>query len=116
MTMKTDTKSFYKSQEIKSSTPAELINHLYDFGIDACHKKDDQRLKNVLSELIKSLNFDLPMSEDFYLLYDYCRQKANTKDFKDALTILEDMREAWKPVVESQRINTSPIKSFNMNA
>lgn len=113
--MKTDTKSFYKSQEIKSSTPAELINHLYGFGIEACHKNDDQRLKSVLSELIKSLNFDLPMSEDFYLLYDFCRQKANVKDFDAALTILEDMREAWKPVVDSQR-NNMPNKSFNMNA
>lgn len=115
MNMKNDTNLFYKRQEIKSSTPAELINHLYNFGIEACHKKDAIRLKNVLSELIKSLNFDLPMSEDFYLLYDFCRQKANSKEFDDALTILEDMREAWKPVVESQRAG-SLNKSFNMNA
>jgi flagellin-specific chaperone FliS len=114
MKTSTDTKSIYKRQEIKSATPAELVGHLYDFGIEACHAKNGKKLKDVISQLIRSLNFDLEMSEDFYRLYDFCRQKANEGQFEDVLLILEDMRDGWKPVIESHRASGNK-SAFSIN-
>lgn len=109
-----DTVRFYKQQEIKTATPAELVGHLFDFGIEACYKKDAQRLRNVIGELVKALNFDYPLAEDFYQLYDFCRQKAAEGAFDDARTILEDLREGWSAVVAEQRPK-APRKPISLN-
>lgn len=109
-----DTNSIYKRQEIKSATPAELVGHLYDFGIEACHAKNTKKLKDVISQLIRSLNFDFEISEEFYRLYDFCRQKTNEGKFEDVLLILENMREGWKPVMEAQRASGAK-SSFSVN-
>lgn len=109
-----NTNQIYKSQEIKTATPAELIGHLYDFGIEACHSKNAKKLKDVISQLIRSLNFDMQISEEFYKLYDFCRQKANEEKFEDALLILENMRDGWKPVIDAQRSSSKTAFSVNV--
>lgn len=109
-----DTKRIYKEQEIRSATPAELVAHLYDFGIEACYREDQQRLLDVLSQLVKSLNFDYDISTEFYRLYDFCRQKARENQFEDARMVLENMREGWSEVVKVQRPNRKP--TLNLNA
>ncbi len=85
----------YQRQAIKNASPTELIQKLYDFAIQACHKQDEERLQKVLSTLIQSLNFDYEIAGELYNLYEYCQRQAKKKEFEEVRELLEPVREAW---------------------
>ncbi len=90
-----DPNKTYQRQAIKNASSTELIEKLYDFAIQACHKEDEERLQQVLSALIKSLNFDYDIAGELYNLYEYCQRQAKQKEFDEVREILEPVREAW---------------------
>jgi flagellin-specific chaperone FliS len=85
----------YQRQAIKNASPTVLIQKLYDFAIQACHKQDKERLQQVLSALIKSLNFDYEIAGELYNLYEYCQRQAKDEKYDEVREILEPVREAW---------------------
>ncbi|MGD8428712.1 MAG: flagellar protein FliS [Balneolaceae bacterium] len=85
----------YQRQAIKNASPTELIQKLYDFAIQACHTQDEERLQQVLSALIKSLNFDYEIAGELYNLYEYCQRQAKKEEFDEVRELLEPVREAW---------------------
>lgn len=85
----------YQRQAIKNASSTELIQKLYDFAIQACHQKDEERLQQVLSALIKSLNFDYEIAGELYNLYEYCQRQAKQQEFEEVRELLEPVREAW---------------------
>ena len=48
----------YRTQEILSMNPAQVISKTYELGIQACREKDSEKVSRVLVELINALNFD----------------------------------------------------------
>lgn len=98
----------YQQQSIKNASPAELITKLYDFAIMACHKKDEERLQDVLETLMKSLDFDNELSGSFYSLYEYCQRQAQEENFDEVCELLEPLRETWvNEVVGSEDAGTN---------
>lgn len=97
----------YQQQAVKNSSPAELIGKLYDFAIQACHKKEKEKVRGSLSLLIKSLNFDYEISGDLYGLYEYCQRQAENEKFGEVRELLEPVREAWNESVVKGKQQTN---------
>ena len=89
----------YKEQQIKSASPTELITILYDMCLQACYRKDSQRVQDILERLIKSLNFDYDMAGDMYSLYEYCQRAARDGNYNEVVSIISNIREAWDEAV-----------------
>lgn len=94
----------YQEQEIKNASPTELITKLYDFAIQACYKKEEEELHQVLNTLITSLNFDYEISETLYSLYEYCQRQAEEQEFEEIRELLEPVREAWSQDVVNNKV------------
>lgn len=101
----------YQRQAIKNASPTELIQKLYDFAIQACHQKDEERVQQVLSALIKSLNFDYEIAGELYNIYEYCQRQAKKGEFEEVRELLEPIREAWVEGVVKSKEET---KSLNV--
>lgn len=104
----------YQQQAVKNSSPAELIGKLYDFAIQACHKKEKEKVRGSLSLLIKSLNFDYEISGELYGLYEYCQRQAGDEKFDEVRELLEPIREAWNEhvVKGKQQTNNTGGRGF----
>ena len=85
----------YQRQSILNSSPTELIMKLYDFAIQACYKKDEEKVVEVLATLKKSLNFEYEISSNLYELYDYCQRQAKQQEFEEVIELIEPIRSAW---------------------
>lgn len=93
----------YLEEQISSLTPIQLVVKLYDIGIASCIRKDRVRLSKVLVELISALNFEhKEISVGLFKLYNYCMRLAKEGDFEAVQPILEELREAWNKVAQSQ--------------
>ncbi len=98
----------YQRQEILSASPEALVTKLYDYAIQACHRKDDERVVEVLSTLIKGLNYDYELSGSLFELYKYCQKQARVGKFDEVYNLLKDIRDAWKEHVEPQGSQKKP--------
>jgi flagellin-specific chaperone FliS len=99
----------YQQQAVRNSSPVELIGKLYDFAIQACHKKEKEKVRESLSLLIKSLNFEYEISSDLYGLYEYCQRQAEKDNFEEICELIGPVRETWNESVvngEQQTDNT----------
>lgn len=85
----------YQRQAILNSSPTELILKLYDFTIQACYKKEEMKVVEVLSTLKKSLNFEYEISNSLFELYDYCQRQAKQQEFDEVRELIEPVRAAW---------------------
>jgi len=99
----------YKEQEIKSASPTQLITILYDMCLQACYRKDGQRVQDILEQLIKSLNFDYEMANDMYSLYEYSQRAAQKGNFNEVVSIISNIREAWDEAVVKKQQNTESL-------
>ncbi len=88
----------YQRQAVLSSSPEQLVLKLYDFGVQACHREDRDKLRRVLVELIASLNFERggDLATRLYTLYEYCLTESATGDLSTICEIIEGLREAWR--------------------
>jgi len=102
----------YKEQQIRSAKPTELISILYDMCLEACYKKDDKRVVEVLSQLTKALNFDYEISADLFNLYDYCKRAAKQKKFDEVIEIIGGIRNSWNEAVVKK--NSAKKQSLNL--
>lgn len=97
----------YQRQAVLNATPSELITKLYDLAIQACYRKDEKRLIEVLSTLIRGLNFDYEIAGSFFNLYEYCQRQARKQEFDEVRELLEGIRETWdEHVVKGQKQNS----------
>lgn len=88
----------YHVQDVQSASPEQLIAKLYDLGISSCHRKNQQKVRGVLMELIAALNFEAApeMTNNLYSLYEFCLMENARENFDTVAEILEGLREAWK--------------------
>jgi flagellin-specific chaperone FliS len=89
----------YQIQQIKNASPTELIGILYDMAIQATYRKDQVRLIKILSLLMRSLNHDYEVAENFFNLYEYCQHVARDNKFDEVRDLLSGIRDAWYETV-----------------
>lgn len=89
----------YQRQEILNASPAKLISILYDFAVQACYQNDNDKLQNVLDQLIKSLNFDYELADSLYDIYEYCKRQGKKREFEVPRILIEDLRDTWNESV-----------------
>lgn len=110
----------YANNKINTATPAELTLMLYDGAVKFCNiavaaleSKDYattniniQKARNIIVELMTTLNHKYPVAEDFKRMYDYIFNlllQANlNKDMEllqRALEEIRGMRDVWKEVM-----------------
>ncbi len=85
----------YQRQAILNASPTELITKLYDLAIQACYRKDEKRVVEVLSTLIRGLNFDYDIAGSLFNLYEYCQRQARKGEFDEVRELLEGIRDTW---------------------
>lgn len=86
----------YQQQQIMSASPLQLVVKLYDLLLQATYRKDQQRVKEVLSTLTESLNFDYDPADELFQLYQYCQDLAREEKYEEIREILEPLRDAWE--------------------
>ena len=115
----------YKRQNVLTAAPGELTLMLYDGCIKevklmrryieegGIEKANEAALQAqaILSELIRSLNMQIEMSQDLYRLYEYMlgelvfaniHKKADRTDI--VLEMLGELRDAWHQAIRSNRL------------
>ncbi|WP_099469200.1 flagellar export chaperone FliS [Konateibacter massiliensis] len=111
----------YKTNQVQTSTPADLTLMLYEGAIKFCNiailgieqdniEKANNNIKKcraIITELRASLDFKYPVAQDFDNVYAYVNQRlldANIhKDkeiLEEALEHLRTMRDTWKEVMK----------------
>ena len=94
----------YKIHEITTSSPEDLLLHLYDFAIQSCIRKDVDRTSNALAELIDSLNFEYQdISGGLFRLYEYIMRCVKQNEFEIPLDLLKKLRETWNQAIASRK-------------
>ncbi|NGP87363.1 flagellar protein FliS [Fodinibius halophilus] len=93
----------YERQAVLNSSPLRLVVKLYDLVLQATYRKDRERIKEVLSTLIESLNFDHEPADELFELYRYCQDLARQEEFSEIREILEPLRDAWDTAANNEQ-------------
>ena len=117
----------YRRQDVLTANPVDLVVMLYDalkkniiLGRRAIAKKDTvaahnslMKAQEIVSELIKSLDMTYEISDELLAIYGFAlRSLSDANIRKDAeplepvITMVDDLREAWKKVSSEIRGNT----------
>ena len=115
----------YQRSRIMTATPAELTLMLYDGAIKFCNialvgmeNKDIEKThnniikaRNVIDELLSTLNHKYPVAKDFENVYTYIRElltEANVKKDPEILNMaleeIRGMRDTWKEVMKRNKV------------
>ena len=86
----------YKTNEIMSLTPVQLILKVYDYVIVNCRKRDYEKVNAGLTQLIASLNFDYKeVSLGFFRIYRYCQTESKKGNYEEIERHISELRTAW---------------------
>ncbi len=87
----------YRQQEITNASPLHLVIMAYDLAIHACEQKDFEKAVKTISVLRDALDFDYPeVSLGLFRLYQWCLDCIRKGDYRSALGVLRDLRDAWR--------------------
>lgn len=107
----------YQSNQVTTSTPAELTLMLYNGAIKFVKQakfyieqknfekanESSLRVQDIITELINSLNRDYPISEQFLVMYEYLLRRVVESNMQKDATILDEVegflvefRDTWK--------------------
>ena len=89
--------AIYQRAQVMGASPMGLILMLYDLAIAACGRRDAERARRAITELIASLNFDYEeIAVGLFSLYEYCLGAIKAGSFDEASKILRQLKEAWE--------------------
>lgn len=109
----------YKQDNVTTATPVDLIIMLYDgcvkqLKLAKIHKESNQldkvsecleKAEEIVLELVRSLNMQIPMSKDLLALYEFMLDEmvqANIRKDMDRLDpvieMLNSLNESWRQV------------------
>lgn len=94
----------YQKQSVLNAPPLKLVVKLYDLAIQASYREDKQKMREILSTLIKGLNFDHEPAAQLFELYRYCQDLARKGNYEEFREILEPIRDTWEEVA-----NKTPV-------
>ena len=88
----------YQHQDVTSASPERLIVKLYDLGIAACYRGDQEQTRAVIIELMSSLNHEQggDLAARLYALYVYCLDECTRGDLHTVADLFGGLREAWQ--------------------
>lgn len=107
----------YANNSISTASQEELILMLYEGSIKFLNQsiislekndyqksnKQVQRVQDIVRELQVTLNYDYPISKNFFSLYDFIYRKLvsgnitkNKDELEEALELLRDFRDMWR--------------------
>lgn len=114
----------YQSNSVTTATPGELTLMLYNGCLkfikqagEAIQEKNMQekninlqKVQKIISELMITLNMDIPVSKNMMAMYDYMNRRLMEANLRNDLTILSEVeeymtefRDIWKEVVQINR-------------
>ena len=114
----------YGNNKINTASQAELTLMLYEGAVKFCNRAKDaleerdyetvniniQKCRNVIVELLSTLNHKYPVAKDFETLYNYIfalLTEANVKKDMEmldkALVELRDIRDIWKEIMSKTK-------------
>lgn len=114
----------YKQNSVTTASPGELTLMLYNGCIKFIHQgkkaieakdiqnrnKNIQKAQAIISELMLTLNMDIPISKEMYSLYEYMNRRlieANIRNDVAAIAEVESLiiefRDTWKEVIKINR-------------
>lgn len=86
----------YKTNEIMSLSPVQLILKLYDYIIVNSKRQNYDNVSAGLTQLIAALNFDYQeVSIGLFRLYRYCQNQSQSGNFAEVEKIVTELRSAW---------------------
>lgn len=87
----------YQSAQVLGASPMQLILIVYDLALAACGRRDTERARRAITELIAALNFDYEeIAVPLFRLYEYCLGAIGSGSFHEASKILRQLKEAWE--------------------
>lgn len=114
----------YGNNRITTASPAELTLMLYEGAVKfaniaavALEKKDYetvniniQKSRNIIVELMTTLNFKYKVAEDFKRMYDYifnllvqANMKKDPELLNQAIEEIRGMRDVWKEIMKTTK-------------
>ncbi len=91
----------YRTQQILSATPMQLLLMVYEEATVSCEARDKQRAGRAIAELIGALNFDAgEIAADLFRLYEYCLMEIRRNRFSEAASILRRLKQAWEDALK----------------
>lgn len=114
----------YQNNAVTTASPGELTLMLYNGCIKFIRKAKDalsrndmeeknrniQKAQNIVTELIVTLNRDVPVAEQMLQMYDYMNRQLISANVKNDSKILDEVegyaiefRDTWKEVIRIQR-------------
>ncbi len=97
----------YQQNQVNMSSPAELTLMLYrgaarfiaaskqaiqDGNLQEAHNSN-LRAQDIIRELMITLNMDVPMSQNFYSLYEYMINRLIQANIKKDVEVLDEIKE-----------------------
>jgi flagellar protein FliS len=92
----------YQRQAVLNASPLQIVVKLYDLAIQASYRKNGEKLRDILSTLIESLNFEHEPSDQLFELYKYCQDLSRKEEYEEIREILEPLRDAWEEVANGE--------------
>jgi hypothetical protein len=107
------------SMRIANANPAQMVVINFELVIAFIDDGQIEKAKNGLEQLVRSLNFEIPLAHDFYDIYRYINellvraqlsQDKNTADnaAEEARELLETLLVGWQDV-EKQVADLPPV-------
>lgn len=110
----------YGNNKINTASQAELTLMLYEGAVKFANRAKDalevndyetvntniQKCRNIIVELLSTLNHKYPVAKDFETLYNYifallteANMKKDMESLEKALAELRDIRDIWKEIM-----------------
>lgn len=110
----------YGNNKINTASQAELTLMLYEGAVKFANRAKDalevndyetvntniQKCRNIIVELLSTLNHKYPVAKDFETLYNYifallteANMKKDMESLEKALVELHDIRDIWKEIM-----------------
>lgn len=114
----------YGNNKINTASQAELTLMLYEGAVKFCNRAKDaleekdyetvniniQKCRNIIVELLSTLNHKYPVAKDFETLYNYifallteANMKKDMEMLDKALAELRDIRDIWKEIMSKAK-------------
>ena len=110
----------YGNNKVNTASQAELTLMLYEGAVKFANRAKDalevndyetvntniQKCRNIIVELLSTLNHKYPVAKDFETLYNYifallteANMKKDMESLEKALAELRDIRDIWKEIM-----------------
>ncbi|MFH1144580.1 MAG: flagellar export chaperone FliS [Candidatus Eisenbacteria bacterium] len=91
----------YRRQQIAGAGPGRLLLMTYERALTACRRRDRQKARLAVTELIAALNFDYPQEAGRLLvLYEWVLRELREGKFAEAEKILGELHATWATALE----------------